>query len=148
LARSRKPCCDAARISATTSAGEEQILRRAFPVVAVIDDNDMIRDGLASLLSSAAYLTECYASAEEFLAKVAVSEAACLVVDIEMTGLSGIELGRRLAALGYAFPIIFLTASTDPCHRRDAMALGCMGFLEKPNGTHQLLDLIALAVRR
>jgi FixJ family two-component response regulator len=117
-------------------------------VVAIIDDNDLVRDGLESLITSAAYVTECYPSAEEFLDKVATSDASCLVLDIQMNGLSGIELAHRLATLGYTYPIIFMTASNDPRHQQDAAMLGCMAFLQKPADPQELLDFIALAVKR
>ena len=121
---------------------------RAFPVVAVIDDHELIREGLAALLGSAAYRTELYPSAEDFLAMAATSEASCLIVDMQMDGMSGVELGHRLAALGFAFPIIFLTASTDPRHLKEATELGCIAYLQKPPNARQLLELIALAVSR
>ena len=121
---------------------------RAFPVVAVIDDHEMIREGLAALLRSAAYRSELYPSAEDFLPMAATSEASCLIVDMQMDGMSGVELGRRLVALGFAFPIIFLTASDDPRHLKEATELGCLAYLQKPPNSQRLLELISLAVSR
>ncbi len=121
---------------------------RAFPVVALIDDDEMMREAVASLLISAAYRTEHYGSAEAFLAQAAKSEAACLIIDMQMGGMSGIELAQRLAKLNFGFPIIFLTASNDPRLHNQALELGCIAYLLKPAGPDQLLDAVALALHR
>jgi FixJ family two-component response regulator len=119
---------------------------RALTVIAIIDDNDVIREGLDLLVSASGYHTELYASAEEFLAKVTQCRASCLLVDVDLGGISGIELARQLAAEGFAFPTIFVTGSGNETHFRQAMELGCVAFLQKPVETHRLLGFIAEAV--
>ena len=119
---------------------------RALSVVAVIDDNSAVRTAIAALVASKGYLVEVYASAEEFIANVARSEAACLVVDVQLGDLSGIELGRHLASLGYTFPMIFVTGANDHSLQRQAMALGCIAYLHKPVAAGRLLGAVAEAV--
>jgi FixJ family two-component response regulator len=87
-----------------------------------------------------------FASAEEFLGAAATSEAACLVVDIQLGGISGVELGRQLSASGFTFPIIFMTGSRDELHRRQAMELGCAAFLLKPFSADRLIEAVAKAI--
>jgi FixJ family two-component response regulator len=123
-----------------------EIVMRAPSVVAVIDDDSAVRAAIAALVASKGYLVEVYASAEEFIAHVARSEAACLVVDVQLGDLSGIEFGRHLASLGYTFPMIFVTGADDHCLQKQAMALGCIAYLRKPIVSDRLLGAIAESV--
>lgn len=116
-------------------------------VVAVIDDDDVLREALASLLAADGYEAELYDSAEAFLARVADSRADCLLVDVYLEGISGIELGRGLAAAGFRFPIIYMTGSTDETVRARAMQAGCVAFLTKPI-TPPALDEALMAAKR
>ena len=118
----------------------------ALSVVAVIDDEDTVREAIAALVASKGYRTEVYASAEEFITHVARSEAACLVVDVHLGDLTGIELGRHLDSLGYTFPMIFVTGADDHSLQKQAMVLGCIAYLRKPVASDQLLGAIAEAV--
>ncbi len=119
---------------------------RVRSIVAVIDDEPMVRAAIAAVVASKGYRTEVYASAEEFIARVAQSEASCLVVDVNLGDLTGIELGRHLASLGYTFPMIFVTGADDPSLQKQAMFLGCVAYLHKPVVSDQLLSAIAEAV--
>ena len=119
---------------------------RAPSVVAVIDDDSAVRTAIAALVASKGYQVEVYASAEEFIAHVARSEAACLVADVHLGGLTGIELGHHLASLGYTFPMIFVTGADDHSLEKQAMALGCTAYLRKPVVSDRLLGAIAEAV--
>ena len=74
------------------------------------------------------------------------SEAACLVVDVHLGDLTGIELGRHLASLGYTFPMIFVTGADDQSLQKQAMEFGCIAYLRKPIVSDRLLDAIAEAV--
>ena len=114
-------------------------------VIAIIDDDPGIRDALEHMLSAFGYRTEIYASAEEFIRAAITTEASCLVVDIQLGDLSGIELGRHLAATGFAFPIIFITGSLEETHRRQAMDFGCIAYLTKPFPAKQLIEAITKA---
>jgi FixJ family two-component response regulator len=113
-------------------------------VIAVLDDDPVVRQAVGGLLSASGYGIELYASAEQFLS-VAKSEATCLVVDIELGDISGIELGRHLAAMGFKFPIIFMTASEDETPREQAIALGCVAYLYKSRLRELLIDAVVKA---
>ena len=119
---------------------------RAPAVVAIIDDEPTVRGALAALVASKGYRTEVYASAEDFITHVTQSEATCLVVDVHLGDLTGIELGRHLASLGYTFPMIFVTGAHDRSLQKQAMAFGCIAYLHKPIASDLLLDAIAEAV--
>jgi FixJ family two-component response regulator len=111
-------------------------------VIAVIDNDSTMRKSLERLLSSYGHRTELYSSAEEFLGAASISEAACLLVDIHLGDISGIELGRHLTAAGFKFPIIFMTGSSDQVIRRQAIDFGCVAFFQKPFGASELIDAI------
>ena len=116
-------------------------------VVAVIDDDAVTRETLKLMLSTLGCEAELYDSAEAFLARVGDSAAACLVVDIQLDAVSGIELGRGLAAAGLKLPVIFMTASPDQAIRQRAMDAGCVAFLRKPIARHELAEALTAARR-
>jgi FixJ family two-component response regulator len=114
-------------------------------VVAVIDDDPAMRKAIERLLDAKGFDVEAFASAEAFLAGAAASEATCLVLDIHLGGMSGIELRRRLAASGSGLPVVFITALDDEATRKEAMEAGCVAFLRKPFLSHLLIDAIEKA---
>jgi len=116
-----------------------------YNVVAIIDDDEAMRESLHHLLSASGYCTELYASAEEFISVVVTTKASCLVVDMHLGTMSGLELGHRLSAAGFVFPIIFITGSTSDTVRRQAMNFGCIAFLNKPFPADQLIEAIIKA---
>jgi FixJ family two-component response regulator len=115
-------------------------------VIAIVDDDLGILEALELALKSHGYLTELFASAEELLSAAATLQAACLVIDIQLGDDSGVELVRRLAARGFALPVIFITGSRDKVHRRQAMELGCVAFLLKPFSADRLIEAIMRAI--
>jgi FixJ family two-component response regulator len=116
-------------------------------VVAVIDDSDIMREAVAGLLTAHDYEVELYESAEDFLASVADSRAKCLLVDIHLDGICGIELGRGLTKAGFRFPIIYMTGSPDASLRARAMQAGCVAFLTKPFPPPALTEALIAAER-
>ena len=114
--------------------------------IAVIDDSEIMRDALVHLLCSAGYGVEQYASAAEFLAAADITQAGCLVVDIELGDMTGIEMVRDLRDLGYSFPVVFMTGSPNEAFRRDAGRLGCAAFLGKPFPAEDMLQAIDQAI--
>jgi FixJ family two-component response regulator len=118
------------------------------PVIAIIEDDNFVREAMDALLSSCGYRTEQYESAEDFIECVALSEAACLVSDVQLVSLSGIEMGRHLYEIGYTVPIIFVTGANDEVLRKQAKELGCIGYFAKPVAPKVLLDSIVDAVGR
>jgi FixJ family two-component response regulator len=115
-------------------------------IVAIVDDDLLIRRAMATLLSALGYCTELFTSGGAFLDAATKSEASCLVVDIQLGDISGVELGRRLTANGFKFPVIFMTASDDETIRNAAMQLGCVAYLRKPFPAGELLDAIVKAI--
>ena len=132
------------------SAAAESLCSNArylsLPVIAIIDDDPNILDGLDLILSSYDYRPELFASAEDFLHAAATSEAACLVVDIQLGGMSGVELGRQLSDSGFTVPIIFMTGSRDDVHRQQAIDVGCDAFLLKPFSGDRLIEAVGKAI--
>ena len=111
-------------------------------VVAVIDDDPHFLDAMDHLLSAYGYDTELHPSAEAFLETAPESKAICLIVDVQLGGSSGIELGRQLAKSGFKFPIIFMTGSGDEHIERRAMETGCVAFLRKPFSAVVLIEAL------
>jgi FixJ family two-component response regulator len=114
-------------------------------VVAVIDDDPAMLKAIERLLGAKGFDVKAFASAEAFLAGAAASEATCLVLDIHLGGMSGIELRRRLAESGSRLPVVFITALDDEATRKEAMEVGCVAFLRKPFLSHLLIDAIEKA---
>jgi FixJ family two-component response regulator len=115
-------------------------------VVAVVDDNPAMRGAMARLLSASGYCTELFASGEAFLDAATRSKASCLIVDIQLGNISGVELGRQLATTGFTIPIIFMTAADDETLRSGATQLGCVAYLRKPFPADEMIDAIVKAV--
>jgi len=117
-------------------------------VIAVVEDDAGIRRALERLLTSWGYGVELYGSAEEFIRAATSSVAACVLVDIQLGDVSGVELGRHLSSNGFTFPIIFMTGSQDETFRRQALDLGCVAYLLKPLQAQQLKEALDLAIGR
>jgi FixJ family two-component response regulator len=114
-------------------------------VVAVVDDDqDMLR-GLQRLLNASGYDTEVFSSGEAFLEGAATSKATCLLLDIHLGGISGIELRRRLSKSGSKLAIIFMTAVDEEALHVEAMESGCIAFLRKPFSARALVEAISAA---
>src|SRR5262245_14398375 len=113
-------------------------------VVVVDDDKTMLRS-LERLLNASGFDTEVFPSAESFLARTDAREAACIVLDIHLGGMSGIELRRRLAASGSPLPVVFMTAFDDETPPREGGEAGCIAFLRKPSPARSLIGAIKSA---
>jgi two-component system response regulator FixJ len=116
--------------------------------VAVIDDDQSVRDAVESLLRSAGYQAEGFGSAEAFLSCPRRREFCCLVLDVSLPGISGLELQQRLLARGSRVPVVFVTATADPRGqtRRQALQLGAVEFLSKPFDELAMLNAVGAAV--
>src|SRR6266481_9881554 len=115
-------------------------------VVIVVDDNAGFLKSVARVLSVHGFATFTFSSAEALLDSDAARTAACLLLDIHLDGISGIELRRRLAASGSKCPVIFMTANDDEATRNEAVDAGCIAYLRKPFAAHVLLDAIGKAL--
>jgi FixJ family two-component response regulator len=108
----------------------------------VVDDDEAVRDSLQWLLEGKDYRVRCYDSAENFLARYDTREVACLVVDIRMTGMSGLELQDRLIELNSPLPIVFITGHGDVPMAVSSMKKGAMDFIQKPFDEAALVALV------
>ena len=118
----------------------------APPVIAIVDDDASVRVAIGSLMRSLGYATRCFASAPDFLSSEGLGETACLITDVQMPGMDGMELQRRLAAGGHAVPVIFVTAYPEERVRRQAAAAGAFGFLSKPFEGQAIIDCVEAAL--
>jgi FixJ family two-component response regulator len=118
------------------------------PIVFVVDDDPAVREALRSLIRSVGLRVETFASAVEFLRQPPPLEPSCLVLDVGLPGLSGMDLQRELTALNRAFPIIFITGQGDIPTTVRAMKAGAVEFLTKPFSERELLDSIEQALAR
>lgn len=114
-------------------------------LVYVVDDDDAMRDSLRWLLESTGYRVSAYSTAERFLSVYKPGAAACVLLDVRMPGLSGLELQQELNRRGEALPIIFITGHGDVPMAVNAVKSGAFHFLEKPFKDEQLLSLIEQA---
>ena len=114
--------------------------------VAIIDDDVLVRQALGDCMESAGYRVEAFGSAEEFLASGATQTAACLIVDIQLPGITGLELQDRLAGAGNCVPVIFVSAQGTNANREKAMRQGASGFLSKPFRREDLLKILGEAI--
>jgi FixJ family two-component response regulator len=115
-------------------------------LVVVVDDNESVRESLPDLLRQCGFDSAAYASAEELLSSNVIEKASCLILDIAMPGMSGIELQRELARRRQAIPIIFITGHADDIDRRRLREDGAVECLFKPFSDTQLLDAVASAL--
>ncbi len=118
------------------------------PVVFIVDDDASVRRSIQDLLSSVALPSEVFASPQEFLAKRRADRPGCLVLDIRLPGMSGLDFQRELAQAGVRLPIIFITGHGDVPMSVQAMKSGAVEFLMKPFRTQELLDAIQQALGR
>jgi FixJ family two-component response regulator len=115
--------------------------------ISIVDDDDSIRRATKALLRSVGYEVETFASAELFLESDALRETECLVLDVRMPGIDGLELQRRLNQATSHVPIIFVTAHDDRSHRRTAMEAGAANFFRKPFEATAFVTAVQDAVR-
>jgi FixJ family two-component response regulator len=116
--------------------------------IAIVDDDEPLREALGSVMKAAGFSPRMFASAEEFLACDDCDETACLILDVRLPGISGIELQRRLADAGNRLPIIFVTAHGDASLRDSLMRAGAAAFFYKPVRSDALLKEIHTALAK
>jgi FixJ family two-component response regulator len=117
------------------------------PLVAVVDDHESVRESLPDLLWEFGFAACAFSSAEAFLSSDSVSQAKCLVLDIVMPGMSGLDLQRELQCRGQKIPIIFITAQKDEAKRARALEQGAVRILLKPFSDTALLEALNAALR-
>lgn len=117
-------------------------------LVAIVDDDESVQLALRDLIESDGLPAICFGSAEHFLDSEARSKAACLIADIRMPGMSGLELQAKLKAERCRIPVIFITAHGDAEMRIHAMRQGAVEFLSKPFDDAVLLEIVHTALKR
>jgi FixJ family two-component response regulator len=120
--------------------------RQSSRLIAIVDDDKSVQSALQDLIESEGLSTLCFGSAEEFLDSGVQDEAGCLIADIRMPSISGIELQSRLKADRCRIPIIFITAHGDPKMRAQAICDGAVEFLTKPFDNTVLLETVHAAI--
>ena len=118
-----------------------------IPLISIVDDDDALRTSLENLIRSVGLQTQGFTSAEAFLSSNHVPETRCLVLDVRMAGMSGLELQRQMAAAKSPIPIIFITAHEDDAQRTRALEAGALAFLHKPFYEEELLNAIEAALK-
>jgi len=117
------------------------------PIISIVDDDLSVREALRCLVRSLGYNAVTFSSAEEFLESGSVETTACLISDVQMPGLSGVELQGRLIADGRSTPIIFVTAYPDENLRGNVLRIGAIGFLSKPFNEDRLIECLDAALK-
>jgi FixJ family two-component response regulator len=118
------------------------------PLIAVVDDEESVRKSLRRLLTASQLDAVVYASGQEFLDSLSEGQPDCLVLDLQMPGLTGLEVQRSLAGAQVRFPTIIITAHDEPETRARCLSAGAAAYLCKPLHDEMLLDTIAEAVGR
>ena len=119
-----------------------------LPIITIVDDDPSVRAGIARLLRSLGFSAFAFASATEFLLSPQLSDTACLIADVEMPGMSGVELQEHLISHGHSTPIVFITAFPEGRIRDRVMSAGAVDFLRKPFNEVQLIECVERALGR
>jgi FixJ family two-component response regulator len=111
-------------------------------LISIVDDDESVREALKSLIDSVGFRSEVFDSGEEFLKSPFVSQTDCLIADVRMPGMSGLELQDRLKAANSSIPIVFISAHDDREARAQGLRAGAVDFLQKPFSEDSLLGAI------
>ncbi|MFM0295570.1 response regulator [Paraburkholderia sp. RL17-383-BIF-A] len=120
----------------------------AMSFVCIVDDDASVRSGVGNLLKAVGYTAVTFSSGEEFLASPEVDDALCVLLDVRMQGMPGLEVQRQLNAEGRNIPVVFMSAHGDDVTVARALRHGAISFLRKPFAEEVLLDSIELAIGR
>ena len=118
------------------------------PLISIVDDDQPLREAVQALLASTGRQAVAFASAELFLASATARTTDCLIVDVRMPGMTGLELQRRMRASAHRIPTIVLSAHADDTTRARALAAGAIAVLSKPFNPETLLEAVEASLRR
>jgi len=118
-----------------------------IPLISIVDDDDSLRNSLDNLLRSVGFRAQGFASAEAFLSSNQAHDTSCLILDVRMPGMNGLELQRQMVAANWRIPIIFVTSHADDDARARALEAGAVDFLSKPFREEDLLNAINAALK-
>ena len=117
------------------------------PLISIVDDDDALRNSLDDLIRSIGFRTQGFPSAEAFLSSNQARDSACLILDVRMPGMNGLDLQRQVVAANWRIPIIFITSHADDDARARALEAGAVAFLYKPFREEELLNAINTALK-
>jgi FixJ family two-component response regulator len=117
------------------------------PIISIVDDDDFFRNSLDNLIRSVGFRVQGFSSAEAFLNSDQVRDTACLILDMRMPGMSGLELQRQMVAANWRIPIIFVTSYADGDEQAQALEAGAVDYLYKPFREEDLINSIDAALR-
>jgi FixJ family two-component response regulator len=117
------------------------------PLISIVDDDDALRNSLDDLIQSLGFRTQGFPSAEAFLSSTQARDTACLILDVRMPGMNGLDLQRQIVATKWTVPIIFITSHADDDARGRALQTGAVAFLYKPFREQELLNAIDAALK-
>jgi FixJ family two-component response regulator len=120
---------------------------QAAAFISIVDDDESVRQGIEGLVRAVGYIAQSFKSASDFLESDAARRTSCLIVDMQMPGMTGLELYRRLVASGTPVPTILVTAYPDDRIRAQAFKAGVKSYLGKPFSENELLDAMQSALR-
>ena len=118
------------------------------PLISIVDDDDSLRNSLDNLIRSVGFRAQGFPSAEAFLSSNQVHDTACLILDVRLPGMNGLELQRRIVAANWRIPVIFITSHADGDARARALEAGAVDYLYKPFREEELLNAIDAALNR
>jgi FixJ family two-component response regulator len=118
------------------------------PIISIVDDDESVRAAMSSLVRSLGYQSCVFCSAEEFLTSPQLNDTSCVVADVQMPGMSGMELQDALTVRRPHIPVIFITAFPEERIRKRAEAAGAVAFFSKPVDGHALIECLDAALRR
>jgi FixJ family two-component response regulator len=117
------------------------------PLISIVDDDDAVRNSLDDLIRSIGFGTQGFSSADAFLSSNQARDTACLILDVRMPGMNGIDLQRQIVAANWRIPIIFITSHADDDARARALKAGAVAFLYKPFREEELLNALHAALK-
>ena len=122
--------------------GATPVDERVIGIVGIVDDDESVRMAIRSLLRSLGFKVETFDSAEDLLGSAWLDDIACLIVDLRLPGMSGVDLQRQLLAAKRELPMVFISAHDDPVAQQQALTAGALAFLRKPFSEKALIDAI------
>src|ERR1700741_1573942 len=120
----------------------------AAPMISIVDDDESLRDSLNNLIRSIGFRAQGFASAEEFLNSAQLHDTDCLILDVRMPGMNGLDLQRHLVSANSEIPVVFITSHADDDAETRALQAGAVAFLYKPCREEKLLEAIDSALKR
>lgn len=117
------------------------------PLISIVDDDESVREAVAGLMNWLGFGVQTFASAVEFLASPGIADSACVITDVQMPHMTGIELHKRLTELGYGIPTILITAYPSEAARERALADGVVCYLTKPFDKERLIECVQVALK-